>query len=451
MRSGVHVVGGQPRGPDSPRAVGGGGVRRRRLGAAADAPPWLPVMVAHVGGDVRRRRRPLAGGDVELLRAAHHADQTSHPHELRSEWVTALADAAPGSAPVLLGFDGAGGHDGTFRPYRVDADRDSSGAAPADAELTVEAFLGDATFAPGRAGICTTSGSTSATTCRSRSSWSSGRRPSGPLHRARVAAPFPGRLVQLVPLLRRRDPNRTCRPTWSGRGTGPSTCSNSTTATSKAHRRLVVDQRRLSVLARCDRRPHRRRRAHTWPVAGAVPVGPDSDTARRHPDWIARRVVAGEDRGPLGTWWNPDWGSGRGGLTYGLDTTHPAALDHLEWVARSLVDAGFRYLKLDFTFSPSADGGYADPSRTPAERVRAGFDAIRRGAGRRRVHPRVRGAPVPRGGRRRREPDRPRHRPLVVAAAGRRGRTGLPRRATVDARRQRRHHRPFVPYTGACG
>jgi alpha-galactosidase len=46
-----------------------------------------------------------------------------------------------------------------------------------------------------------------------------------------------------------------------------------------------------------------------------------------------------------------------------------------------VVDAGFPYLKLDFTFSPSVDGGYADPGRTPAERVRAGFAAIRRGAG----------------------------------------------------------------------
>jgi len=46
-----------------------------------------------------------------------------------------------------------------------------------------------------------------------------------------------------------------------------------------------------------------------------------------------------------------------------------------------VVDAGFPYLKLDFTFSPSVDGGYADPARTPAERVRAGFAALRRGAG----------------------------------------------------------------------
>jgi alpha-galactosidase len=66
---------------------------------------------------------------------------------------------------------------------------------------------------------------------------------------------------------------------------------------------------------------------------------------------------------------------------HALDTTQPDVLGHLEHVAGSLVDAGFAYLKLDFTYAPSLRGGYADPSRTPAQRVRAGFEAIRRGAG----------------------------------------------------------------------
>ena len=47
----------------------------------------------------------------------------------------------------------------------------------------------------------------------------------------------------------------------------------------------------------------------------------------------------------------------------------------------ALVDAGFRYLKLDFTFAPTFDGVWHDAALTPAQRVRAGFDAIRRGAG----------------------------------------------------------------------
>jgi alpha-galactosidase len=66
---------------------------------------------------------------------------------------------------------------------------------------------------------------------------------------------------------------------------------------------------------------------------------------------------------------------------WSLDTTRPEVLAHLESTAAALVDAGFTYLKLDFTFAPSFDGVWADPSRTPAQRVRAGYDAVRRGAG----------------------------------------------------------------------
>ena len=66
---------------------------------------------------------------------------------------------------------------------------------------------------------------------------------------------------------------------------------------------------------------------------------------------------------------------------YGLDTTHFEVQAHLQSLAANLVDAGFSYLKLDFTFSPSVDGGYTDQTRTPAQRVRAGYEAIRRGTG----------------------------------------------------------------------
>jgi alpha-galactosidase len=74
---------------------------------------------------------------------------------------------------------------------------------------------------------------------------------------------------------------------------------------------------------------------------------------------------------------NPDWG-GEVGV---LDTTDPDVLAHLEATAAALVDMGYPYLKLDFTYGPSLPGRYADPTRTPAERVRAGLEAIRRGAG----------------------------------------------------------------------
>jgi alpha-galactosidase len=73
----------------------------------------------------------------------------------------------------------------------------------------------------------------------------------------------------------------------------------------------------------------------------------------------------------------PHWG----GAVLVLDTTRPDVLDHLERTARALVEAGYPYLKLDFTYAPAVPGTYADRSRTPAERVRAGMEAIRRGAG----------------------------------------------------------------------
>jgi alpha-galactosidase len=74
---------------------------------------------------------------------------------------------------------------------------------------------------------------------------------------------------------------------------------------------------------------------------------------------------------------NQHWG----GAVHTLDTTQPEVLDHLEALAASIVDAGFGYLKLDFTYAPGLAGRYVDRSQTPAQRVRAGFDAIRRGAG----------------------------------------------------------------------
>jgi alpha-galactosidase len=106
-------------------------------------------------------------------------------------------------------------------------------------------------------------------------------------------------------------------------------------------------------------------------------AAPDSQVVREHPDWMARF----DDGEPLWGMFNPPWGGGRGGIMYALDTTNPDVLAHIEHVAGALVDAGFTYLKLDFTFAPSFDGVWADSSRTPAQRVRAGYDAVRRGAG----------------------------------------------------------------------
>ncbi len=103
-------------------------------------------------------------------------------------------------------------------------------------------------------------------------------------------------------------------------------------------------------------------------------AAPDSELARHHPEWLARAPAG--DGFAIGMY-NDEWG----GVMAELDTTRPEVLDHLAATAAALVDAGYRYLKLDFTFSPAMPGRYADPTRTPAERVRAGYDAVRRGAG----------------------------------------------------------------------
>jgi alpha-galactosidase len=93
------------------------------------------------------------------------------------------------------------------------------------------------------------------------------------------------------------------------------------------------------------------------------------------PGAIAR--VADGSGAPLPGGVNDHWG----GIVDVLDTSNPEVQDHLASVAAELVEMGWTYLKLDFTYAPSFPGTYADPSMTPAQRVRAGYDAIRRGAG----------------------------------------------------------------------
>jgi alpha-galactosidase len=103
-------------------------------------------------------------------------------------------------------------------------------------------------------------------------------------------------------------------------------------------------------------------------------ASPNSAVAAAHPEWMVGDPVG---QGPRMSWFNPPWG----GTMWGLDTTRPEVLEHVASTAASLVAAGFTYLKLDFTMAPGLEGRFADPTRTPAERVRAGYEAVRRGAG----------------------------------------------------------------------
>ena len=67
---------------------------------------WSPSTTGVLGVDTD----PSLRADFEFLQAVHHADQRrARPGELRSEWVTVLADGS-GGGPVLFGFDGGDRH-----------------------------------------------------------------------------------------------------------------------------------------------------------------------------------------------------------------------------------------------------------------------------------------------------------------------------------------------------
>ena len=100
-------------------------------------------------------------------------------------------------------------------------------------------------------------------------------------------------------------------------------------------------------------------------------AGPQSELFRQHPDWMLR----GEDGLPLPIGHN--WGGGY----YGLDTTHPEVLAWLRGLARTVVEWGYTYLKLDFLFAGAMPGVRHDQSKTRAEAYRMGLAALREGAG----------------------------------------------------------------------
>ena len=320
---------------------------------------WAPTGVVTLGVD----RDPSQSVDAfELYSASMHADQRpTIGDELRSEQICALAD--DGRLVVVVGWLGGTSHDGTFRLRTGDR----------GPELVIEAHLGGAVMAGGA----------------QRS-----------LHPVSVQATERGGLAAAL-------------DTWASavaigeraRASAPyqvGWCS-------WYHYFAEINQDALLAnLALADDWPfdvfqlddgfqpnigdwlHTNDKfgAGIEEIAAAIDVAgrrpgiwiapflahPDSEVHRAHPDWIARMP---DGSGPLPGGINEIWN----GIVNVLDTSNPAVIEHLESVAGSLVDAGYTYLKLDFTYSPSYDGIYHDPSMTPAERVRAGYDAIRRGAG----------------------------------------------------------------------
>lgn len=322
---------------------------------------WSPCDVAVFGVDRDRSRAP---GSIELIRAINQADQrvVLHDDELRSEWVTVLVD--DDDAPVLVGFDGGDRHDGTIRLR----------TGPTGTELHCEAFLGDLVLTAGE------------------------RRE---LHEILVtsAADVDGLLGAWASTVGRRGRARIDSEFLVGWCSWYHYFHDVTRADIDANLALVADwpfdvfqvddgyQSAIGDWLTVDPRfggdlgsmadaiDRRGRRPGLW--LAPFLAAPDSRVATDHPEWLAR----GPDGEPLANMFNPPWGGGRDGLMYGLDPTVPEVREHLRSLAATVVAMGYRYLKLDFTFSPSFDGVWSDRSFTPAQRVRAGLDAIRAGAG----------------------------------------------------------------------
>jgi alpha-galactosidase len=318
---------------------------------------WSPTGIATFGVD---RDPSLTAGAPALVIGMHHADTAlAQPGELRSELFTVVLDASSDPSAVL-GFAGGWDHDGTFRLR----------AGERGPELWVEAFLGGAVLAPGEQRT---------------------------LHACSVAAaddPFAA--LDAWAALVQSTGARTSAPFQVG------WCSwyhyfHDVTEADIRHNLALASGWPFSVFQVDDGYQHAigdwLRTNERFPsplsdLASAIAQGGytpgiwiapfvaalESDVGQAHPDWFARWPANGR---PLIGMVNPGWG----GAVHTLDTTNPDVLDHLERVARDLVAAGFPYLKLDFTYAPHLPGTYADPSRTPAQRVRAGYDAIRRGAG----------------------------------------------------------------------
>ena len=307
---------------------------------------WSPSGWAQLGVDVDPSSQPAPS----LVRGMHHADPApvDDPHTLRSELVTVVGD-------TCLGFVGGTEHDGTFRVRERDG----------RVEVEIEAYLGGITLRAGE-----TRRRHDVRRFDGLDAWAVA---AGAAMGARVEAPYQVGWcswyhwfhdISEAELRRNLDLAADWPFDVFQLDDGYQSAIGDWLETNERFPSAVDGI--ASSIADAGRVPG------IW-IAPFL-AGPTSRVAAEHPDWLARHAATGD---PLIGMVNGGWG----GAVWTLDTTNPAVLDHLESVARALVDAGYRYLKLDFTYAPSLPGVYADPSRTPAQRVRAGMEAVRRGAG----------------------------------------------------------------------
>jgi alpha-galactosidase len=323
---------------------------------------WSPTGMATFGVD---GDPSLTAGARSLVIGMHHADPAvAQPGELRSELFTVVLDASSDPSAVL-GFAGGSEHDGTFRLR----------AGERGPELWIEAFLGGAVLAPGeQRSLHACSVAAAADPFAALDAWAAGMQSSG----ARTGAPYQVGWCSWYHYF--HDVTEAdLRHNLARAGDWPFDVFQLDDGYQAAIGDWLETNDRfpssLDVLATDIAAAGFRPGLWIAPFLAA----PDARVVTEHPDWVARRRSKPDE--PLWCWYNPPWGGGQRGFMYGLDTTNPEVLDHLAQLAADLVDAGFTYLKLDFTFAPSVDGIWSDPSRTPAQRVRAGYEAVRRGAG----------------------------------------------------------------------
>lgn len=299
---------------------------------------------------------------IALVRAFHHADPfIASEGEIRSELVT-LWDPGVGSDLYCAGFDGGAEHDGTFRFIR-------EGSTP-QLEIAAEAYFDGAILKEGESRrLHSVLGGSGASAPELLEKWAVR---AGKASGARVSAPYQVGWCSWYH--------------YFGLVTEHALRDNLALASSFPFTVFQLDDGFQSAIGDWvttnDKFPSSIEGiASTIAANGQAPgiwiapflASPESRLAKGRPELIAQF----KESIPLIATVNPGWG----GPVYALDTTKPETLAHLEEVARSLVEAGFKYLKLDFLFASSVPGTYADPSKTRAQRVRAGLDAVRKGAG----------------------------------------------------------------------
>jgi alpha-galactosidase len=105
----------------------------------------------------------------------------------------------------------------------------------------------------------------------------------------------------------------------------------------------------------------------------------DSRIMREHGEWFMKLA---ENGAPLRAGYNPNWTASDDKYAYALDPSHSEFAAHLEELFGKIVEEfGYQYLKLDFLYAGAAEGIRHDSSKTRAETLRRGLEAIRRGAG----------------------------------------------------------------------